>query len=76
MDGRVEAVRAALDAAFSRRPDHGLSAEIRLRFYGPFRDAIGSSGALKGDKRTYRIGPASGDEAFRGVRPPWTKAAW
>ncbi|MCK5042211.1 MAG: porphobilinogen synthase, partial [Sphingomonadales bacterium] len=36
-------------------------------FYGPFRDAVGSSGALKGDKRTYQMNPANSDEAMREV---------
>ncbi|MQT88030.1 porphobilinogen synthase [Pseudomonas helleri] len=68
MDGRIGALRTALDLA-------GLT-DIRLMsyaakyasgFYGPFRDALGSSGALKGDKRTYQMDPANSDEALREV---------
>jgi porphobilinogen synthase len=43
------------------------SAKYASAFYGPFRDAVGSSKALKGDKRTYQMNPANGDEAIREV---------
>src|SRR3546814_602216 len=43
------------------------AAKFASAFYGPFRDAIGSTGALKGDKRTYQMDPANGDEAIREV---------
>ncbi|MBO6903477.1 MAG: porphobilinogen synthase, partial [Parvibaculum sp.] len=43
------------------------AAKYASAFYGPFRDAIGSSGALKGDKRTYQMDPANGNEALREV---------
>lgn len=68
MDGRVGAIRKALDAA-----DHGsvqimaYAAKYASAFYGPFRDAVGSSGTLKGDKRTYQMDPANTDEAIREV---------
>ena len=68
MDGRVGVLRAALD-------QHGLintrlmsyAAKYASAFYGPFRDAIGSAGALKGDKKTYQMNPANSDEALREV---------
>lgn len=68
MDGRVGAIRAALDG-------HGLihtrimsyAAKYASAFYGPFRDAVGSGGALKGDKKTYQMDPANTDEALREV---------
>ena len=43
------------------------AAKYASAFYGPFRDAIGSSGALKGDKKTYQMNPANSDEALREV---------
>ena len=43
------------------------AAKYASAFYGPFRDALGSSGALKGDKRTYQMDPANSDEALREV---------
>ena len=43
------------------------AAEYASAFYGPFRDALGSAGALKGDKRTYQMDPANSDEALREV---------
>jgi porphobilinogen synthase len=68
MDGRVGAIRAALDAA-----GHGdvqimaYAAKYASAFYGPFRDAVGSNATLIGDKRTYQMDPANGDEALREV---------
>lgn len=69
MDGRIGAIRAALD-------DHGLqhvqllsyAAKYASAFYGPFRDAVGSAANLGGgDKRTYQMDPAAGDESLREV---------
>ncbi len=68
MDGRVGAIRKALEA-------HGhcnvqimaYAAKYASAFYGPFRDAVGSSATLTGDKRTYQMDPANGDEALREV---------
>jgi porphobilinogen synthase len=68
MDGRVGAVRRALDAA--GRIDvliMAYAAKYASAFYGPFRDAVGSSAALVGDKRTYQMDPANTDEALREV---------
>ncbi|MDT3377884.1 porphobilinogen synthase [Labrys portucalensis] len=66
MDGRVGAIRAALDAAgFLDVQIMAYSAKYASAFYGPFREAVGSSGALKGDKRTYQMDYANSDEAVR-----------
>ncbi|MGB3810008.1 MAG: porphobilinogen synthase [Parvibaculum sp.] len=68
MDGRVGAIRAALEeAGHIDTQIMSYAAKFASAFYGPFRDAIGSSGALKGDKRTYQMDPANGDEALREV---------
>jgi porphobilinogen synthase len=66
MDGRVGAIRKALDAK-----EHldvqimAYTAKYASAFYGPFRDAIGTTKTLVGDKRTYQMDPANGDEALR-----------
>ena len=68
MDGRVGAIRRALDAA--GRIDvliMAYAAKYASAFYGPFRDAVGSSATLVGDKRTYQMDPANTDEALREV---------
>lgn len=68
MDGRVGAIRAALDGA--GRTDvliMAYAAKFASAFYGPFRDAVGSSTTLIGDKRTYQMDPANTDEALREV---------
>jgi porphobilinogen synthase len=68
MDGRVGAIRAALDEA--GKIDTRImsyAAKYASAFYGPFRDALGSGGVLKGDKRTYQMDPANTDEAMREV---------
>jgi len=69
MDGRVGAIRAALDAA--GRPDVCIlsyAAKYASAFYGPFRDALGSAAALgAADKKTYQMDAANGDEAVREV---------
>jgi porphobilinogen synthase len=68
MDGRVGAIRAALDAeGFIDVQIMAYAAKYASAFYGPFRDAVGSAGALKGDKRTYQMDPANSDEALREV---------
>ncbi|WP_020178927.1 porphobilinogen synthase [Methylopila sp. M107] len=66
MDGRVGAIRAGLDEA--GRADVQImayAAKYASAFYGPFRDAIGTKKALVGDKKTYQMDPANGDEAER-----------
>jgi porphobilinogen synthase len=66
MDGRVGAIRAGLDdAGFDQVCIMAYSAKYASAFYGPFRDAIGTSATLKGDKRTYQMDPANSDEALR-----------
>src|SRR5215470_2830890 len=67
MDGRVGRLRDALDAAGHQQVRIlAYSAKYASAFYGPFRDAVGSKSALgKGDKRTYQMDPANGDEALR-----------
>jgi porphobilinogen synthase len=66
MDGRIGAIRAALDAA--GRTDVQIlayAAKYASAFYGPFRDAVGTNATLTGDKRTYQMDPANTDEALR-----------
>ena len=68
MDGRVGAIRAALDeAGFTDVQIMAYAAKYASAFYGPFRDAVGSSKTLTGDKRTYQMDPANSDEALREV---------
>jgi porphobilinogen synthase len=68
MDGRVEAIRKALDAeGFENVQIMSYAAKYASAFYGPFRDAIGTSETLRGDKRTYQMDPANSDEALREV---------
>jgi porphobilinogen synthase len=68
MDGRVARLRDALDGAgHSEVKILSYAAKYASAFYGPFRDAIGSKKALKGDKRTYQMDPSNGDEALREV---------
>ena len=68
MDGRVGAIRSALDrAGFEHVRIMSYAAKYASAFYGPFREAIGSIKALKGDKRTYQMDPANSDEALREV---------
>ena len=68
MDGRVGAIRAALDAeGFEHVQIMSYAAKYASAFYGPFRDAIGTKAVLKGDKRTYQMDPANSDEAMREV---------
>jgi porphobilinogen synthase len=68
MDGRVGAIRQALeDGGHKNTLIMAYSAKYASAFYGPFRDAVGSSGTLKGDKRTYQMDPGNTDEALREV---------
>jgi len=68
MDGRVGAIRKGLDGAgFGDVQIIAYAAKYASAFYGPFRDAIGSSATLTGDKRTYQMDPANTDEALREV---------
>ncbi|MCK5621613.1 MAG: porphobilinogen synthase, partial [Alphaproteobacteria bacterium] len=68
MDGRIGAIRAVLDGAgYQNVRIMAYAAKYASAFYGPFRDAVGSKTALKGDKRTYQMDPANSDEALREV---------
>ncbi|MBX3532554.1 MAG: porphobilinogen synthase, partial [Rhizobiaceae bacterium] len=68
MDGRIGAFRKAMDdAGYKDVQIMSYAAKYASAFYNPFRDAIGSSGALKGDKKTYQMDPANSDEALREV---------
>src|SRR4051812_23596553 len=68
MDGRIGAIRAALEKAGHHNTLlMAYAAKYASAFYGPFRDAVGSAKSLTGDKRTYQMDPANGDEALREV---------
>ncbi len=68
MDGRVGAIRSALEKAGHKNTlIMAYAAKYASAFYGPFREAVGSAKALTGDKRTYQMDPANGDEALREV---------
>jgi porphobilinogen synthase len=68
MDGRVGAIRTGLDqSGFTDVSIMAYAAKYASAFYGPFRDAVGSSATLTGDKRTYQMDPANSDEALREV---------
>ncbi len=66
MDGRIGAMRAALEnAGYRNVMILSYAAKYASAFYGPFRDAVGASAALSGDKKTYQMDPANSDEALR-----------
>ena len=68
MDGRIGAIRDALeDAGHSNVQIMSYAAKYASAFYGPFRDAVGSRGLLKSDKKTYQMDPANAEEALREV---------
>ena len=68
MDGRIGAIRAALeDAGHHNVQIMSYAAKYASAFYGPFRDAVGSRGLLKGDKKTYQMDPGNAEEALREV---------
>ena len=68
MDGRVAAIRRALDGeGFDHIAIMAYSAKFASAYYGPFREAVGSGSRLKGDKRTYQLDYANSDEALREV---------
>jgi porphobilinogen synthase len=68
MDGRIGAIRAALEEAGHVNVQiMSYAAKYASAFYGPFRDAVGSGGLLKGDKKTYQMDPANSEEALREV---------
>ena len=66
MDGRIGAIRQALEGAgHFNVAVMSYAAKYASAFYGPFRDAVGATGALQGDKKTYQMNPANADEALR-----------
>ena len=68
MDGRIAAIRSALENAGHLNVQiMSYAAKYASAFYGPFRDAVGSRGLLKGDKKTYQMDPANSEEALREV---------
>ncbi len=68
MDGRIGAIRQALEGAGHANVQiMSYAAKYASAFYGPFRDAVGSRGLLKGDKKTYQMDPANAEEALREV---------
>ncbi|MCW2410286.1 porphobilinogen synthase [Sphingobium sp. B8D3D] len=68
MDGRIGAIREALEAdGHANVQIMAYAAKYASAFYGPFRDAVGSGGRLKGDKKSYQMDPANGAEALREV---------
>ncbi|MDR2857095.1 MAG: porphobilinogen synthase [Novosphingobium sp.] len=68
MDGRIGVIRTALEREGHRNVQiMAYAAKYASAFYGPFRDAVGSSGVLKGNKKTYQMDPANSEEALREV---------
>ena len=68
MDGRIGAIRKALEMnGHTNVQIMSYAAKYASAFYGPFRDAVGSSGLLKGNKKCYQMDPANSDEAMREV---------
>jgi porphobilinogen synthase len=76
MDGRIGAIRQALETAGHQDVTiMSYTAKYASAFYGPFRDAVGASGALKGDKKTYQMDPGNSDEALRLVERDLSEGA-
>lgn len=76
MDGRVAAIRTALDAeGFEQVQIMSYAAKYASCFYGPFREAVGSGSRLKGDKRTYQMDYANSDEALREIEQDLAEGA-
>jgi porphobilinogen synthase len=76
MDGRIGAIRSALESGGHQNVTIlSYAAKYASAFYGPFRDAVGASGALKGDKKTYQMDPANSDEALRLIERDLTEGA-
>ncbi|MCE8520116.1 porphobilinogen synthase [Ruegeria pomeroyi] len=76
MDGRIGAMRQALESAGHRNVlILSYAAKYASAFYGPFRDAVGASGALTGDKKTYQMDPGNTDEALRLIQRDLTEGA-
>jgi len=76
MDGRIGAIREALEGdGFQNTMILSYAAKYASAFYGPYREAIGSAAALKGDKKTYQMNPANSAEALREVELDITEGA-
>src|SRR6056297_1259210 len=76
MDGRIGAIRTALEAEGHQNVMLlSYAAKYASAFYGPFRDAVGASDALKGDKKTYQMNPANTDEALRLIQRDLSEGA-
>ncbi|MEM9709166.1 MAG: porphobilinogen synthase [Pseudomonadota bacterium] len=76
MDGRIGAIRTGLEAAGHKDVTIlSYAAKYASAYYGPFRDAVGASGALTGDKKTYQMDPANTDEALRLIERDLTEGA-
>jgi porphobilinogen synthase len=76
MDGRIGAIRQALESeGHTNVTIMSYAAKFASAYYGPFRDAVGASGALKGDKKTYQIDPANRMEALRCVERDLSEGA-
>jgi len=76
MDGRIGAMRQALESAGHKNVMIlSYAAKYASAYYGPFRDAVGASGALTGDKKTYQMDPANSDEALRMIERDLTEGA-
>ncbi len=76
MDGRIGAIREALEVeGFGHVQIMSYAAKYASAFYGPFRDAVGSRGLLKGDKMTYQMDPANVEEALREVEQDLAEGA-
>lgn len=76
MDGRIGVIRAALEReGYQDTAIMSYAAKYASCFYGPFRDAVGATGALKGDKKTYQMDPANTDEALREVAADLSEGA-
>ena len=76
MDGRIGAIRNALEAAGNTNTCiMSYAAKYASSFYGPFRDAVGASGVLNGDKNTYQMDPANSDEALRMIERDLSEGA-
>ena len=76
MDGRIGALRDAMEAAGHQNVTIlSYAAKYASAFYGPFRDAVGATGALKGDKKTYQMNPANTNEALRLIARDLTEGA-
>src|SRR5690606_24845821 len=76
MDGRVGAIRAALDAeGFEKTIILSYAAKYASAFYGPFRDAVGSNARLRGTKLSYQMDPGNAEEALREVEQDLAEGA-